>query len=119
MTANEAVFTLNGLKTIKGLDFFDCVMPTSRINLLFQACLETKGFQWVEQSFCLWVVKIASREIRAGLKKCKYRLPYELLSRQKNALRIEIFSPQDRCGMKLKHDRVGGRSDDYYPCNFN
>ena len=47
---------------------------------------------------------------------CKYRQPYERPGLQKNALRIEIFSPSDRCGWNLKNGRIGGCPDDYLPC---
>lgn len=49
---------------------------------------------------------------------CVYRMKYAKLDLQRNALRIEIITPADRCGWNLKSGRIGGRPDDYHPCTF-
>ena len=127
MDFNDIYYGISGLAYSKGLDFFDEVMPRSRVLSLFDACLETKGFDWVESSFIDWILCIAGRELRKkGMLRpvpecnaiCKYRQPYETQGLQRNALRIEIFPPADRCGWNLKEGRIGGRPDDYYPCTF-
>ena len=124
---NDTYYALTGLAYIKGLDSFDDVMPQERVLNLFNACLETKGFKWVELNFINWVICVAGREIlnRPELTTpdcvsgCKYLMKYEQLGPQANTLRIEIIPPSDRCGWNLKDGRVGGRPDDYYPCQFS
>lgn len=120
MRANEAVYAARGLAHIKGLDLFDSVMSSLRIISLFYGCCQTKGFDWVEREFVNWIISVAGRESRLPKcsASCKYRMPYEQLKPQKNALRIEMFYPSDRCGYNLKPGRIGGRPDDYYPCSF-
>ena len=127
MDFHQTYYLISGLAHTKGLDFFDDVMPKSRVLNLFNACLETKGFSWVESSFTGWVVSVAGRELRNRgdfepppkcVANCKYRMPYEVPGLQRNALRMEIFFPADRCGWNLKEGRVGGIPDDYYPCTF-
>jgi hypothetical protein len=49
---------------------------------------------------------------------CKYRIFPEGLSLQRNALRVESMSPSQRCGKNLKENRIGGRWDDYHPCDY-
>jgi len=64
-----------------------------------------------------WVYKGPIRPpCPSGSLKCKYRRPYETLGLQRNALRVEILPPADRCGWNLKQGRIGGRPDDYHPC---
>jgi len=47
---------------------------------------------------------------------CRYRMKYVSLPLQRNALRVEIMTPADRCGWMLKEGRIGGHPDDYHPC---
>jgi hypothetical protein len=124
MTFSNAYYALTGLAYQRGIDSFDKVMPRERAYSLYVACLRTKGFSWVESSFINWVLCVAGREDRAARPKkpvcekdCKWRMPYTSnLDLQRNALRVEIFSPSDRCGWRLKSGRMGGRPDDYHPC---
>jgi len=124
---NDTYFTLTGLAYINGLDSFDEVMTRERVLNLFNACLETKGFKWVELNFINWIICIAGRELRKRpvlntpdcVSGCKYRMKYEQLGSQTNALRVEIIPPSDRCGWNLKDGRMGGRPDDYYPCTLS
>lgn len=127
MDFHHIYYGITGLAYSKGLDFFDDVMPKSRVLSLFNACLETKGFSWVELRFTIWIICIAGMELRSRgdfepppkcMTNCKYRMSYETHGLQKNALRVEIFSPADRCGWNLKDWRVGGMPDDYYPCTY-
>lgn len=122
MTFNESYYMLTGLAYQKGLDSFDKIMPKNRAYNLYKAALETKGFAWVNNSFVKWILCVVGREERKltppCTKNCKYRMPYTQPSLQRNALRIEMFSPADRCGWKLKTGRIGGHPDDYHPCTF-
>lgn len=127
MNFNDTYFAITGLAYTKGLDSFDAVMPRERVLRLFDACYETKSFKWMESSFIDWILCVAGRELRKigalePLPKCadncKYRMPYASPGLQCNALRVEIFSPADRCGWRLKDGRIGGRPDDYYPCTY-
>lgn len=128
MDFHHTYYTLSGLAYTEGLDSFDEVMPKSRVLSLFNACLETKGFSWVESSFANWIICVAGRELRNRgdfepspecMANCTYRMPYEPPGLQRNALRVEIFSPSDRCGFRLKDGCIGGMPNDYYPCTFN
>lgn len=128
MDFHHTYYGITGLAFSKGLDSFDDVMPKSRVLSLFNAALETNGFSWVESSFSIWIVCVAGRELRnrgdfdprpACKNNCTYRMPYETPGLQRNALRVEIFSPADRCGWDLKDGRIGGQPDDYYPCTYN
>jgi len=108
------------------LDFFDQTMPKSRALDLYLGAIESKGFKWVESHFVDWLIAISGRAHREdGLfppncrKNCEYRQKYDSGSLQINALRVEIFSPSDRCGWNLKSGRIGGRPDDYFPCTFH
>lgn len=124
MTFSSAYYSLTGLAYQRGIDSFDDIMPKERVYNLYVACLRAKGFSWVESSFVNWILCIAGRADRALRRRqppcednCKYRMPYiSSLDLQRNALRVEIFTPSDRCGWKLKSGRMGGRPDDYHPC---
>ncbi len=127
MDFHHAYYRITGLAHTKGLVFFDEVMPKSRVLNLFNACLEAKGFKWVESIFTNWIICIAGRELRntgelLPVPECKtvctYRIPYSAPGLQRNALRIEIFEPADRCGFRLKNGRIGGNPDDYHPCFY-
>jgi len=124
MDFHHTYYQITGLAYSKGLDFFDDVMPRARVSKLFNARMETKGFKWMESNFISWIICLAGRSIRKNpalqiptcKTVCKYRMPYETPGLQRNALRIEIFSPTDRCGWNIKPGRIGGNPDDYYPC---
>ena len=114
-------FAASGLAWIKGVENFDKYMPKSRFDSLRLACQHTKGFKWVEDNFISWTVAIAGRDERGDRcpdpgEPCKYRMSYSGLDLQRNALRVEMFTPSDRCGKMLKPGRIGGRPDDYHPC---
>jgi hypothetical protein len=123
---NQMYYSAQGLSFIKGLDSFKQTMPKSRARELYQAIVETKGFEWAGFHFVKWLVAVSGRSHREdGLfppkckENCNYRQKYCSASLQVNALRVEIFSPSDRCGWNLKPGRVGGRPDDYFPCTFS
>ena len=117
-------FRLTGLAYQKGIDSFEEIMPESRVSSLYQACLKTKPFSWFENDkFIKWILSTAGREERllkrpACSKDCKYRMKYCSLDPQRNALRVEIFTPQDRCGWDLIDGRRGGCPQDDHRCNF-
>jgi len=125
-STSELYFQSAGLAFQAGVDDFGKVMPRHRFADLHHACLETRGFKWVDANFVRWVVCLAVRAVRSEPEMptctkgdCKWRMKYADLPPQKNALRVEIWSPADRCGWNLKAGRMGGRPDDYLPCPYS
>jgi hypothetical protein len=49
---------------------------------------------------------------------CKWRRFPAPLPRQRNALRVEVMDPCQKCGAMLNDGRIGGCDDDYLPCHF-
>ena len=49
---------------------------------------------------------------------CPWRMCPERMKLQRNALRIEVFVPESRCGARLRFSRLGGQWDDYDLCTF-
>ena len=47
---------------------------------------------------------------------CKYRRFPEELPLQRNALRVEVMAPDNKCGWALKSGRIGGHNSDYHVC---
>lgn len=114
----EMYFYANGLAYSKGIDNFESVVPFARFKKLYNS---TNNFRLREfDRFIKRIIQIAIDEsIRPKCtQNCQYRLKYDNLPLQRNAFRIEIMSPADRCGWNLKSNRIGGRPDDYHPCTF-
>lgn len=119
-TEDSAHFAASGLAFQKGLERFDELMPKERAAKLYRACYEHYGHKWVQKKFITYLLHVVWREETAPTcsSNCGYRMKYDATPLQQNALRVEIFTPSDRCSAKLKFDRIGGRPDDYHPCNF-
>lgn len=125
MDSNYTYFRISGLAYSKGIDNFEDIMPKKRMDSLFKAYIETKGNLFsstLEDDFCLFILAILGREdknypqVPVCNSDCKYHMKYAALGLQRNALRVEIFEPQDRCGWNIIDGRLGGRPDDYHPC---
>lgn len=123
MSFNSLYYVAEGLAFSRGVDSFCDLMPRERALKLYKANLELKGFSWVDRYFASWIVSVAGKEAKISapvcVKDCPYRMKYDdNIPLQKNALRIEMMDPADRCGFRLKSNRIGGRPDDYHPCTF-
>lgn len=120
-STDSAHFVASGFAFQKGLERFDELMPKDRVAKLLRACHEHYGHKWVEKKFIQYLLHVVWRQETAPVcgPNCGYRIKYDATPLQQNALRVEIFTPSDRCTAKLKFDRIGGRPDDYHPCNFH
>jgi len=136
MNFRDTQYAVRGLAYIKGLDYFDELMPEERLRSLFRGARSAYGFDYITSGkFIDWILCVVGREHREqnlfgdgeepnwqtpGLpvckKDCPYRMKYATLPNQRNALRVEIIAPSDRCGWKLKDGRIGGTPEDYHPC---
>lgn len=61
---SDLYFAAEGFAWIKGVEFFNQIMPEERFRKLYYSILETKGFKWAEIHFINWVVCLAGREER-------------------------------------------------------
>jgi len=136
MNFRDTQYAVRGLAYIKGLDYFDELMPEERLFSLFKGAQRAYGFDYITSGkFIDWIICVVGREHREqnlfGVvveeteqprvapvckKDCPYRMKFSTLPNQRNAPRVEIIAPSDRCGWKLKDGRIGGTPEDYHPC---
>lgn len=125
MTDREVYYIASGIAYQKGVDDFEHHLTREEAADLMCAMRETKGFRWFNTHIVDQLVSIAGRRMREAEKppcppdpcRCTWRKRgTDLLDLQRNALRVEIMQPEDRCGYLLKADRIGGDFFDYLPC---
>lgn len=133
MNFNDLWLTTEAQAQAKGLYHFEITMSKDRARLLFHGLLDSrKSFKWMETHFVDFIISVSAREHRRQNlfplgdrfapvcgDDCKWRRPAESLPPQRNALRIEVFSPSPKCGFSLKEGRIGGHDDDYNYCTHS